>query len=52
MGGDPDAEDRDVNQGDRYGKHPFELLGFAPVGHDQGDTVSDDLREKLGLNSP
>ena len=52
MGHYPNAKDRDVDEANEDKERPFEQPGFALVNHDQGNTVGDDLRQKLGLNRP
>lgn len=52
VGGDPNAEDRDVDQTNEDKKYPSKQPGFALAGHDQGNSVGNDLRKELGLNRP
>lgn len=52
VGRDPNAKDRYVDEANENKEAPFEQPGFALVNHDQGNTVGDDLRKKLGLNRP
>lgn len=49
---DPNTIDRDVDAANEDNEGPFQEPGFAFVDHDQGNTISDDLRKELGLNHP
>ncbi|CAG9953473.1 unnamed protein product [Clonostachys rosea f. rosea IK726] len=48
----PDVADSDIDRSNNDYKTPFQVACSASVGHDQGDSVGDNLREELCLDRP
>lgn len=52
VGGDPDAEDCNVDQGDNHSRSPFQHANGLLTLRNNRNTVNDDLHQQLDLPHP